>query len=395
MKHGDYDFNTLAIHAGWEGKHGCGALNPPIYQTSTFVFDSVAHAQKVFSGESSEYVYTRGNNPTLRLFEQKMAALEQGEKAVAFASGMAAISSVLLSLLKAGDEVVTSRTVYGSTFHVLTRLLPRYGISARFVDLTEPGILQQTLTPATKVVYLETPANPSLSLVDIEEVVKIAHRHGAKVVVDNTFATPYFQNPLVLGADVVVHSCTKYIGGHGDALGGVAVSKDADYITRLRFDFLCDLGGVLSPFNAWLFVRGLKSLGARMERHARGAQAVSEFLAKHPKVERVLYPGLPDFPQHDLALKQMKGFGGMVSFEVKGGYDNAVKVIDSLKLCTIAVSLGDAETLVEHPASMTHREYPKEKLPEFGFTEGLIRLSVGLEEPQDIIADLAQALEKI
>ena len=289
-------FDTQAIHAGWDGKHALGALNPPIYQTSTFVFDSVAHAQKVFSGESAEYVYTRGNNPTLRLFEQKMAILEKGEKAVAFSSGMAAVSSVLLSLLKAGDELLTSRTLYGSTYHVATQFLPRYGIRANFADLAHPGAVQTALTDATKVVYLETPANPSLELVDIAATAEAAHRRGAIVVVDNTFATPYFQNPLALGADVVVHSCTKYIGGHGDALGGVAVARDPEYILRLRFDFLCDLGGVLSPFNAWLFLRGLKTLGIRMERHASNALAVARFLAGHPKVERVLYPGLDEFP---------------------------------------------------------------------------------------------------
>ncbi|MEW6105753.1 MAG: aminotransferase class I/II-fold pyridoxal phosphate-dependent enzyme [Bacillota bacterium] len=388
-------FDTQAIHAGWDGKHALGALNPPIYQTSTFVFDSVSHAQKVFSGESAEYVYTRGNNPTLRLFEQKMAILEKGEKAVAFSSGMAAISSVLLSLLKAGDELVTSRTLYGSTYHVATQLLPRYGIRVNFADLAHPGAVQAALTDATKVVYLETPANPSLELVDIAATAEAAHRRGAIVVVDNTFATPYFQNPLALGADVVVHSCTKYIGGHGDALGGVAVARDPDYIFRLRFDFLCDLGSVLSPFNAWLFLRGLKTLGVRMERHASNALAVARFLAGHPKVERVLYPGLDEFPQRALARRQMRGHGGIVSFEVKGGYDAAVRLIDSLKLCTIAVSLGDAETLVEHPASMTHREYPRERLAEFGFSEALVRLSVGLENPEDIIADLDQALRRI
>lgn len=391
----DPGFDTQAIHAGWDGKHALGALNPPIYQTSSFVFDSVSHAQKVFSGESAEYVYTRGNNPTLRLFERKMAILEKGEKAVAFSSGMAAISSVLLSLLKAGDELLASRTLYGSTYHVVTRLLPRYGIRARFADLAHPGAVRAALTDATKVVYLETPANPSLELVDIAEASEAAHGRGAAVVVDNTFATPYFQNPLVLGADVVVHSCTKYIGGHGDALGGVAVARDPDYVFRLRFDFLCDLGGVLSPFNAWLFLRGLKTLGVRMERHAGNALAVARFLTGHPKVERVSYPGLDEFPQRELARRQMRGHGGIVSFEVKGGYDAAVRFMDGLRLCTIAVSLGDAETLVEHPASMTHREYPRERLSDFGFSEALVRLSVGLENADDIIADLDHALRSI
>jgi len=243
-------------------------------------------------------------------------------------------------------------------------------------------------------VYLESPANPNLGIVDIAATCEAAHARGAAVVVDNTFATPYFQNPLSFGADVVVHSCTKYISGHGDVLGGVAVARDPDYVTRLRFDFLCDLGGVLSPFNAWLLVRGLKTLRLRMERHAANALAVARFLAGHPKVERVLYPGLEGFPQHELAMRQMRGYGGIVSFELKGGYDAAVRFMDSLRLCTIAVSLGDAETLVEHPASMTHREYPRERLSEFGFSETLVRLSVGLEDPEDIIADLDRALRR-
>ncbi|MCR4403543.1 MAG: aminotransferase class I/II-fold pyridoxal phosphate-dependent enzyme [Firmicutes bacterium] len=387
-------FDTQAIHAGWDGKHALGALNPPLYQTTSFVFDSVSHAQEVFSGESAEYVYTRGNNPTLRLFERKMAILEKGEKAVAFSSGMAAISSVLLSFLEAGDEVLTSRTIYGSTYHLLTQLLPRYSVKTRFANLASPGAVRAALTEATKVVYIETPANPSLELVDIREASMAAHEVGAVVVVDNTFATPYFQNPLALGADVVVHSCTKYIGGHGDALGGVAVARDPDYILRLRFEFLCDLGSVLSPFNAWLFLRGLKTLGVRMERHASNALVVARFLSDHPKVERVSYPGLDGFPQRDLARRQMRGYGGVVSFEVRGGYEAAVRFIDRLRLTTIAVSLGDAETLVEHPASMTHREYPRERLPEFGFSEALVRLSVGLEDPEDIIDDLDHALRR-
>ncbi|MGE5593277.1 MAG: trans-sulfuration enzyme family protein [Betaproteobacteria bacterium] len=392
---GSAGFDTQAIHTGWDGKHALGALNPPIYLTSSFVFDSVSHAQEVFSGESAEYVYTRGNNPTLRLFERKMAILEKGEGAVAFSSGMAAISSVLLSFLKAGDEVLASRTLYGSTYHVLAHLLPRYGIRSRFAELSRPGIVQTALTDATKVVYLESPANPSLELVDVAATCEAAHACGAAVVVDNTFATPYFQNPLALGADVVVHSCTKYIGGHGDALGGVAIARDPDYVSRLRFDFLCDLGGVLSPFNAWLLLRGLKTLGLRMERHAGNALAVARFLADHPKVERVSYPGLDEFPQRELARRQMRGYGGIVSFEVKGGYDAAVRFMDGLRLCTIAVSLGDAETLVEHPASMTHREYPRERLSEFGLSEAFVRLSVGLENPEDIIADLDGALHRV
>lgn len=388
-----YGFDTLTIHGAPD--HPYRAVNPPIFMTSTFSFDSLEHADEVFSFDRSDYVYTRGNNPTLRLLEEKIAVLEEGVDAVAFSSGMAAVSSVLLSLLKPGDEVVAHRTVYGSSYNVLAQILPRYQIKCRFLDLTEIESLREAMYDNTKVIYFETPANPNLEIIDIARVSEVAGKWGATVVVDNTFATPYFQKPLIHGAHVVVHSATKYISGHGDVLGGLAVSRDQEYIHRLKFGYMCELGGVMSPFNGWLLLRGLKTLGLRMRQHEANARRVAGFLLAHPKVETVLYPGLPGFPGYETAKKQMTGFGGMVSFEVKGGLEPSKKLVNSLQLIKIAVSLGDAETLVEHPAAMTHRGYPREALAGFGLTESMIRLSIGLEDPEDIIADLEQALSRL
>jgi len=389
-----YRFDTMAIHAGG-GKNANNALNPPIYQTSTFVFDSIEHVEKVMSFESNDYVYTRGNNPTLRLFENKMAALEEGKGAVAFASGMAAISSVLFSLLKPGDNVIVNQTLYGSSYNVVTHVLPQYNVSYKIADLSDLEKLSELIDENTKVIYFETPSNPNLMIIDIKKIADIAKAKNVKVVVDNTFATPYFQKPLTLGADVVVHSATKYICGHGDVVGGVAVAKDLDYIHSLKFDYMCEFGGVMSPFNAWLLLRGLKTLGVRMREHEKNALAVAKFLKNHLKVKEVFYPGLEDFKGHEIAKEQMNGFGAMISFEVKGSLEDAKKVVNSVKLAQLAVSLGDCETLIELPAAMTHRGYPKEELAKFGLTESMIRISVGLEDQSDIIEDLNYALSVI
>lgn len=401
-------FDTQAVHAGTEEKNPWGAVNPPIFMTSSFEYDSLEHSEAIFTGKAPGYVYTRGNNPTLKIFEQKMAALEQGSDAVAFASGMAAISSVLLSLVQTGDEIIASRTLYGSAFGLMNRLLPRLGIKTHFVDLSNPENVKPYLNDKTRIIYFETPCNPSLSLIDIKKISEIAKNaerdfahqsrpkfHGVKVVVDNTFATPFLQNPLVLGADVVVHSATKYIGGHGDSVGGIAISKDYDYLQYLKFEYMCDLGGVLSPMNGWLFIRGLKTLSARMERHERNAVAIAKYLENHTKIECVYYPGLKSHPQHALAREQMRGFGGIVSFEVKGGYDKAAALMNHFDLFSLAVSLGDTESLIEHPASMTHRDYPRETLSNFGFSDKLVRISAGLETTEDLISDLEKALSKI
>lgn len=388
-------FDTKAIHAGSKGKNPNNALNPPIFQTSTFVFNNIEHANKVMSFESDDYVYTRGNNPTLRLFENRMAELEYGEGAVAFASGMAAISSVIFSLLKPTDTIIVHKTLYGSSYSVVTELLPKYNMKYKIVDLTNLDELKNSIDEYIKVIYFETPSNPDLSIIDIKGVSKIARAQGIKVVVDNTFASPYFQNPLLLGADVVVHSATKYICGHGDVVGGVAIAKDMDYIHYLKFGYMCEFGGVMSPFNAWLLLRGLKTLGLRMRQHEKNAIKVAEFLKAHPKIDLVMYPGLCDFKGHTIAKEQMNGFGAIISFEVKGGLETAIKFIDNLKLAQLAVSLGDCETLVQLPAAITHRGYPREKLAEFGLTESMVRISVGLEDSKDIIDDLEQALNLI
>lgn len=391
----DYKFDTKTIHGGSQGKNANNALNPPIYQTSTFVFDDIDHVEKVMSFQSDDYVYTRGNNPTLRLFENRMAVLEGGKGAVAFASGMAAISSVMFSFLKPGDNVIIHRTLYGSSYGVATKLLAKYNINHKISDLTELDTLEKSIDKNTKLIYFETPSNPDLSLIDIEAVVKIANAKGIKVVVDNTFATPYFQNPLELGVDVVVHSATKYLSGHGDVVAGVAISKDIDYINSLKFEYMCEFGGVMSPFNAWLLLRGLKTLGLRMREHEKNAKQIAEFLNNHPKVRRTMYPGLADFKGHEIAKKQMRGFGAMIAFEIDGDLEDAKKFVESVELAQLAVSLGDCETLIELPAAMTHRDYPTEELEQFGLTESMIRISIGLEDVEDIIDDLDRAFTKI
>lgn len=391
----NYKFDTKTIHGGAQGKNANNALNPPIYQTSTFVFDNMEHVEKVMSFESDDYVYTRGNNPTLRLFENRMAVLEGGEGAVAFASGMAAISSVMFSFLKPGDNIIIHRTLYGSSYGVATKLLTKYNIEHKIVDLTELDSLEKVIDENTKLIYFETPSNPDLSIIDIEGVVKITKSKNIKVVVDNTFGTPYFQNPLDLGVDVVVHSATKYISGHGDVVAGVAISKDMDYINSLKFEYMCEFGGAMSPFNGWLLLRGLKTLGLRMREHEKNAIEVAEFLNNHPKVKKTMYPGLPSFKGHEIAKKQMKGYGAIIAFEIDGNLEDAKKFVESVELAQLAVSLGDCETLIELPAAMTHRDYPREELKQFGLTESMIRISVGLEDVEDIIDDLDRAFKKI
>ena len=391
----NYKFDTRTIHGGAKEKNANNALNPPIYQTSTFVFDDMDHVERVMSFESDDYVYTRGNNPTLRLFEDRMAELEGGEAAVAFASGMAAISSSLFSFLAPGDNIIVHRTLYGSSYGVASKLLPKYNIDYKICDLTDLESLERAIDDHTKLIFFETPSNPDLSLIDIEKLVKIAKERKIKVVVDNTFATPYLQNPLKLGADVVVHSATKYISGHGDAVGGVAISKDRDYINSLKFEYMCEFGGVMSPFNAWLLLRGLKTLALRMRQHEENAKKVAEFLNNHPKVKKTMYPGLADFKGHEIAKKQMNGFGAMIAFEIEGDLEDAKLFVESLELAQLAVSLGDCETLIEIPAAMTHRGYPREELKDFGLTESMIRISVGIEDVEDIIEDLDRAFKKI
>lgn len=388
--------DTLAIHGHHHKKNASNALNSPIFMTSTFVFDNTDHVADVMSFKSDDYVYTRGNNPTLRDFENRMADLEEGNGAVAFASGMAAISSVLLSLLSPGDLVIAHRTLYGSAHSFIEKLLTKYKVNYAFIDLTDP----QNLEPYKgredlKVIYFETPANPTLDIIDIQAMVQFAKTGNIKTVVDNTFASPYFQRPLTQGIDVVVHSATKYICGHGDVVAGVAIAKDFSYIQSLKFEYMCELGGALSPFNAWLLLRGLKTLGIRMRQHESNAMKVAAFLESHPKVTKVYYPGLTSFKGHELAKKQMTGFGAVIAFEVAGDLNKAKEVVNHVEMLQLAVSLGDCETLIEMPAAMTHLGYDKAALAEFGLSEEMIRLSIGIENPEDIIADIEQALNHI
>ena len=386
---------TQAIHAGHH-KNAFGALATPIYQTSTFVFDSVEQGQRRFLGEEEGYIYSRTMNPTVTVAEEKVAMLEKGEKAMATSSGMGAISSTLWTLVKAGDHIVADKTLYGCTFALLSHGLTKFGIEVEFIDTADLKAVEKAMKSNTRVVYLETPANPNLKITDIKAVAEIAHKNNyTKVVVDNTFATPYNQNPLVLGADIVVHSATKYINGHGDVLAGFVVGK-ADIVEEIRGNGLKDMtGSILGPTEAYLIIRGLKTFEIRMERHCANAMKVAKYLEKHPKVEKVYYPGLENHEGHEIAKKQMKNFGEIMSFELKGGYEAGKNLLNNLELCVIAVSLGDAETLIQHPASMTHSPYTKEEREAAGITDGLVRLSVGLENAEDIIADLEQGLAKI
>lgn len=388
-------FDTLAIHGEHEEKDINQALNQPLYLTSTFTFEDIQQADDTFSFKRKAYVYTRGGNPSINQFEKRMALLENGADGVAFASGMAAITSTLLSFAKQGDTIIAHQILYGSAFGVMKKLFPKLGINVQFVNLTNPDFFAEEIKkyPSAKVVYFETPTNPALEIIDIVKISNIAKQYNVKVVIDSTFTTPYFQKPLDLGADVVVHSATKYIGGHGDVLGGVAVAKDEAYIADLKFNYMCELGGVISPFNAWLLTRGLKTLSLRMEKHAKNAKNIADFLITHPKITKVIYPGLPSHKNHLLAKQQMSGFGGIISFELDGDIEDAKQFIKNLKHIKLAVSLGDTETLIEIPALMTHKDYSEKELNNWGFSKKTVRISAGLENHEDIIEDINSALK--
>ncbi len=369
-------------------------LVPPIHLTSTFRFRDADHGAGIFSGTDTGYVYTRIGNPTVDLLAEKMAVLEETQGAVPAASGMAAVASVALTLAGAGDNMVCCSTLYGGTFALFNQDLKKFNIEGRFLppfQCCDDGQIRKLIDARTRFLFIETPANPTLDIIDIERWAAIAASAGIPLVVDNTFASPYLQRPIALGADIVVHSATKYLGGHGDIIGGVVVGK-AEIIERIKSEYFSHFGAVMSPFNAWLFLRGIKTLAVRMERHCQNAQKVAEWLEQHPKISRVFYPGLPSHPGHKTAQKQMDGFGGMIAFEVKGGIEAGKAVMNRVKLCILAVSLGDCETLIQHPASMTHATYTSAERNAAGITDGLIRLSVGIEEADDIIEDLDQAI---
>ncbi len=390
----DLGFSTNAIHYASHPDEKTGALSTPIYQTSTFVFKSAAHGGRIFKGEEKGFFYTRINNPNRDIIEKKVAFLEGAEEGIAFSSGMAAISSMFLSLLDKGDHILSSNVLYGATFGLLSKQLPRFGIECSFVDFSDETKITNSLKKNTKIVYLETPSNPTLKVFDLQKISDIIHDYNKdiKVVVDNTFATPYLQRPIEFGVDIVVHSATKYLNGHGDVIAGFVVGSAEDIQNIRKKGLKLLTGASLSPFDSYLIYRGLKTLSIRMERHCSNAQKVAEFLEKHPGVAEVNYPGLKSHPEYELAKKQMKLPGAIIVFEPKGGFDKAVHIIDNTKLWTTAVSLGDCESLIEHPASMTHASFSKEELKEAGISESLIRLSVGLEDAEDLIDDLDQAL---
>ena len=392
---------TEAIHAG-EIHDAWRAHVAPIYQTSTFTFPSMKDVEEWAAGETDAYIYARGGNPARTALARKLAALEShamgsdGENVTAeiFSSGMAAISAALLGLAKAGDHIVTQQVLYGSADHLIDEILPGYGITNTRIPGLDPALLEHELArhPNAKAVYMETPANPTMTVIDIAGSAAIAHAHGAKLVVDNTFATPVLQRPLEHGADVVVHSTTKYINGHGTVIGGAVVGRDPDLMQDEIASLIRFTGGVPGAFDCWLTNIGLKTLPLRMERHCSNARAVAGFLDSHPAVVATHYPGLPGHPQSGIARRQMDDFGAMIAFDL-GGYEAAVRFLDRLELCTLAVSLGNVDTLVEHPASMTHRVVAPERRAASGITDGLVRISVGLEDVEDITGDLANALE--
>ncbi len=385
-------FATRAIHAG-RCQDPEGALVPPLHLSSTFVFDNVAQGAGRFSGELSGHVYSRISNPTVDLLEQRLADLEGADKALATASGMGAITALLWTVLQPGDEIIADRTLYGCTHAFLHHGLERFGVVVRHLDLAQPETLAEAIGPRTRVVYFETPSNPNNRLIDIGAITRITHQHDALVVVDNTYATPALTRPLEFGADVVVHSATKYLGGHGDLVAGL-VAGPAALIDGVRMVGVKDLtGAVMSPFVAHLVMRGIKTLELRMERHCASALRIARWLEAQPAVTNVAYPGLAGFAQHELARRQMAAFGGMIAFELTDGMAAGVRMIDSLRLIRRAVSLGDAESLIQHPASMTHSTLSDQERAQQGISDGLVRLSVGLETCDDLIADLDQALK--
>jgi methionine-gamma-lyase len=387
----DRQFATLAVHAGEAPCPATGAVDTPIYQSTTFAAADSDEMAALYSGERPGYMYTRYGNPTVRAFEEKIAALEAGEAALAFASGMAAVSSAILGYVQAGDHVVAARSLYGAAYNFLNRKLPAMGASTTFVPSTRAEDFEKALQPNTRLIYFESPSNPTLEISDIAALARTARAHGIPSVIDNTFASPALQQPLKLGITVVVHSATKYLCGHGDAMGGAVIGPQ-DYIGHLSRDVLRDFGGIMSPFNAWLILRGIRTLHLRVPAQCSNAQKIAEFLAQHPRVERVNYPGLPSHPGHDLAKRQMKAFGAMISFEVKGGYEGGKQVMDRVKIFARAASLGDTRSLIVHSASTSHRAVPRDERLAIGIADGLVRLSVGVEAVEDLIHDLDQAL---
>ncbi|CEG28223.1 methionine gamma-lyase [Bacillus sp. B-jedd] len=385
---------TRMIHSGYSPEDYKGSLVPPLFQTSTFVFDSAEQGGNRFAGEEEGYIYTRLGNPTVKAFEDRIAELEGAEAALAFSSGMAAVSAIFFSLAKTGGHILCSQGVYGCTYGLLKLMQENFGITHSFSSMETAEEVREGIQDQTCFIFIETPINPTMNLVDLKMVAEVASEKGIPVVVDNTFCSPYLQKPIELGCDISLHSATKYICGHGDVVAGAAVGK-ADFMKKVAMSAQKDMGGVISPFDAWLLLRGMKTLAVRMDRHCENAEKIFNYLKAHPKVGTIYYPGDPENREYHIAKKQMRQHGGLISFEVKGTMETARKFMNELQLIKIAVSLGDAETLVQHPATMTHSGVAEEDREKMGISDSLIRLSIGLEAWEDIRDDLEQALEKI
>jgi len=386
-------FNSKLIHAG-AYEDAKGSAVGPIYQTSTFKFRNADHGARCFSGEEKGYIYTRLGNPTIEELENAVAELENGVGALAVSSGMAAVNTVYLTLLGQGDHMISHSSVYGPSRGIMEKLYPKYGIESSYVDCTDLANIEKAIKPNTKLLYLETPANPTMGITDIQAASELAHKHNILVCVDNTFSSPYLQKPLDLGADIVLHSMTKFINGHADIVGGIVIAKTTEMFKELQY-VMTNMGFNMDPHQAWLTRRGLKTLAIRIDRAQQNAIKVAEYLEKHPKVEWILYPGLKSHPQYELAKKQMKGPGAMISFGVKGGLEAGKTVMDNMHLALLAVSLGGIETLIQHPASMTHSKLSKEARETAGISDGLVRLAIGTEDVEDIIADPDHALSLV
>ncbi len=393
MDYKDMQFNTKVIHAGQVHDPVTGAHVSPIYQTSTFVMPSTEEAIRLNQNQDQGFTYTRFGSPSAAELERKIAILEHAEAALAVGSGMAAISTSLLTVLKSGDHLIAGDVIYGCTFALITKVLTDLGIEITLVDTSDLSQVEAAIKPNTKCIYIETPANPTLRVSDIAGAAEIAHNIGAKLIIDSTFASPYLQNPLDLGADIVVHSATKYLCGHGTVVAGV-LAGSKELIDRARFPILQVFGAVISPFDAWLLMQGMKTLGMRMERHCSNAMKIAQFLEKHPQVEKVYYPGLPTHPTHEVAKKQMKnGFGGMMSVDVKGGIEAGKILMDNLEVVTLATSLGNIDSLIQHSPTMSHFDMTKEEREKVSINDGQVRLSIGAEDVDDLIADLDRGLK--
>jgi len=386
-------FNSKLIHAG--GFHDVnGSAVTPIYQTSTFSFKNARQGADLFAGRERGYIYTRIGNPTIQALEENIASLENGYGGIATASGMGAVSTVYLSLLEKDSHMISTASVYGPSRSIMEKYFSRYGVSASYVHTSDLENIKKNIRPETVLLYLETPSNPTMELTDIAAAAALAHEHGIIVVVDNTFSSPWLQNPLDLGADAVLHSVTKFINGHADVVGGIIVTKTKELYDRIR-PVMVGFGYNMDPHQAFLVHRGVKTLSLRIEKAQKSAMEIAQWLEKHPKVEWVKYPGLPSHPQYELARKQMKGFGTMISFELKGGYKAGEELMNHMQIALLAVSLGGVETLIQHPASMTHSGLPAEERVEAGITDGLVRYSVGIENVEDLLEDLEQALNRV